>query len=83
MRRIGELVHEDFVLGALSTGAHAFYESLGWERWRGRTFVAAAKGARVPTPDDDGGIMVLRTGQSPPLALDGDIVCHARSGDAW
>ena len=36
-------------LAVLSTATHAFYEALDWERWRGPTFVAGAKGrARTP-----------------------------------
>lgn len=83
MRRLGDLIQERYALGALSTGAHAFYAALGWERWRGPSFVAAADGTRLPTPDDDGGIMVLRTPRSPALDFTGGIVCHWRSGAVW
>ena len=69
-------------VGALSTGTHGFYASLGWERWRGPTFVDAP-GGRTPTPDDDGDIMILRTSRSPRLDLDGAIVCDWRPGDVW
>jgi aminoglycoside 2'-N-acetyltransferase I len=82
MKHIGELIRERYALGALSTGAHAFYETLGWERWRGPTFVDGPRG-RERTPDDDGGIMVLRTPRSPVLDLDGDIVSDWRPGDVW
>lgn len=82
MRRLGDMIRERYALGALSTGAHAFYEPLGWEPWRGPSSVDVAC-QRRPTPDDDGGIMVLRTSQSPPLDLGGDIVCHWRPGAVW
>jgi aminoglycoside 2'-N-acetyltransferase I len=82
MRRIGELIRERYALGALSTGAYAFYEALGWERWRGPTFVDGPSG-RERTADDDGDVMILRTPRSPRLSLDGDIVCDWRSGDVW
>ena len=82
MKRIGRLIEERYPLGALSTGTHAFYETLGWERWRGKTFVDAPDGRRH-TPNDDGDIMILRTTRSPDLDLDGDIVCDWRSGDVW
>ena len=39
MQRVGQLLEAEFEVGALSTGRHAFYERLGWERWRGPTFV--------------------------------------------
>ena len=82
MKHLGEVIRERYAVGALSTGAHAFYETLGWEIWRGPTFVDAPDG-RARTPDDDGGIMILRTPRSPHLDLDGDIVCDWRQGDVW
>ena len=82
MRRIGELIVEHYSLGALSTGTHAFYATLGWKRWRGPTFVDGTDG-RKRTPADDGDIMILRTPRSPRLDLDGAIVCDWRPGDVW
>jgi aminoglycoside 2'-N-acetyltransferase I len=79
---ITDLIRERYPLGALSTGSPGFYERLGWERWRGPTFVATPEGRRR-TPDDDGGIMILRTSRSPDLNLDDDIVCDWRPGDVW
>jgi hypothetical protein len=51
MKHIGELIRERYVLGALSTGTHAFYETLGWERWRGQPLstVPAAVSAHLIT----------------------------------
>jgi aminoglycoside 2'-N-acetyltransferase I len=72
----------DFELGALSTGRHAFYERLGWERWLGPTFVR--RGAElVRTEDEDDGVMVLRFGASRGVDLTASITCEARSGDDW
>jgi aminoglycoside 2'-N-acetyltransferase I len=82
MRRLGEHIQANWPLGALSTGTPAFYETIGWERWRGPTFVDGPAG-RARTPDDDGGIMILRTARSPALDLDGAIVCDWRPGDVW
>jgi aminoglycoside 2'-N-acetyltransferase I len=82
MRRIGELIRKRYPLGALSTGSHEFYESLGWERWRGPTLVSGPRGLER-TPDDDGGIMILRTSRSPGLDPGGEIVCDWRPGDVW
>lgn len=69
-------------MGVLSTGAHGFYEALGWERWRGPTFMEGPDGPEA-TPNDDGDIMILRTPRSPRLDLDGAIVCDWRPGDVW
>ena len=82
MSRIGELIREGYPLGALSTGTHRIYETLGWERWRGPTFVDGPHG-RERTPGDDGGVMILRTPRSPRLDLDGAIACDWRQGDVW
>jgi aminoglycoside 2'-N-acetyltransferase I len=82
MEHLGALIRERYPLGALSTGALAFYQTLGWERWRGPTFVDSPTG-RDRTPNDDGDVMILRTERSPRLDLDGDIVCDWRPGDVW
>lgn len=82
MRRIAELVTARYSLGALSTGTFAFYAPLGWRPWRGPTYVDGPDGCER-TPDDDGGVMILRTPRTPALDLDGDIVCDWRPGDVW
>ncbi len=82
MRRINELIAQKFELGALSTGEHAFYERLGWQRWHGRSFVLAPQGL-TRTPDDDDGLMVLPTTSTAPFDLSGDLIADWRSGDVW
>lgn len=82
MRAVNQLVAGGFELGALGTGSHGFYARLGWVTWRGPSFVRTADGD-LPTPEDDGFIMVLRTPSSPPLALDAPISCAPRRGDVW
>ena len=66
MQAIGELIRDGFALGALGTGAFRFYRLLGWQNWRGPTFVREPAGMRR-TPDDDGFIMVLVTPTTPTL----------------
>lgn len=66
----------------LSTGsATKFYESLGWERWRGLSYTQTATG--VEPDDEHGGLMVLRLDPSvvPDLAV--GVTCMDRPGDAW
>jgi aminoglycoside 2'-N-acetyltransferase I len=82
MREIAKVIVADYELGALGTGVFAFYEALGWERWRGPTSVRTTSGP-VRTPEDDGYVMVLRTPATPPLDLDAPISCDWREGDAW
>jgi aminoglycoside 2'-N-acetyltransferase I len=82
MTHVGQWITGHFELGALGTGAHRFYERLGWHTWRGPSSVRATEGPR-PTPDDDGFIMVLKTPTSPPIDLDAPISCEWRPGDVW
>jgi aminoglycoside 2'-N-acetyltransferase I len=82
MREIDDIIRSGYELGALSTGSHGFYERLGWQRWLGPTFVRTATGTER-TPDDDGGIMVLRTPTSRPFDLSASISCESRDGDVW
>jgi len=82
MGEVGAYIRDEFELGALGTGRHRFYERQGWRTWIGPSAVRAAEGD-VPTPDDDGYIMVLATPTSPPLDLNATITCDWRPGDIW
>jgi len=82
MRRIADEIAAHHALGALSTGEHAFYARLGWERWLGPTAVDGPDG-RMRTPEDDDGIMILRTPATRSLDPHGTIVCDWRDGDVW
>ena len=82
MDAIGAIVRDEFELGALSTGRHAFYRRLGWERWQGPTFVRDGD-AVWRTEEDDDGVMVLRFGASASIDLAAPITCEARPGDDW
>ena len=82
MTEAGKLVRDRFEMGALSTPVPGFYERLGWELWRGPAFVRDGTGL-TRTPDEDGGILVLRFGPSLAFDLEAPIACEARSGDDW
>jgi aminoglycoside 2'-N-acetyltransferase I len=82
IRGVGRLLLEEFELGALSTGVPEFYERLGWERWRGPSFVRVGSSV-IRTPSEDDGIMVLRYGANAALPLDLSICCESRQGDDW
>jgi aminoglycoside 2'-N-acetyltransferase I len=71
-----------YELGGLDTGSPGFYESLGWQRWRGPTFVRTLKEA-TRTPEEDGNVMVLVTPQTGELDLDESISCEWRPGEIW
>jgi aminoglycoside 2'-N-acetyltransferase I len=84
MREADPIIRGRYQLGALSDGSAVpgFYERLGWERWRGPTFVDATP-EPVRTEDDDDGVMVLRTPTTGDLDLAAPLVCDWRPGDAW
>ncbi|MDQ3570840.1 MAG: GNAT family N-acetyltransferase, partial [Actinomycetota bacterium] len=46
MEAIGTIIARDYDLGALSTGSPEFYTRLGWESWRGPTYVNGPHGRR-------------------------------------
>ena len=82
MRDVSAYIRDGFALGGLGTGAHHFYERLGWVTWRGPAFVRTPDGP-VRTPDDDGSILVLPTPSSPELDFSAPISCDWRPGDVW
>ena len=82
MEEAGRLIAERYELGALATGRPSFYERLGWQPWRGPTFVREIDGL-ARTTDDDGAIFVLVTDRTPPLDLDAEIISDWRVGDPW
>ena len=82
MRELASHIEPNFELGALGTGRQSFYERLGWQIWRGPSYVRTAGGLER-TAEDDGYILVLATPSSPALDLDAPISCEWRPGDAW
>ena len=82
MSACADVVRARHQLGALSTGAHGFYERLGWQRWGGPTYVRHDD-RMERTPDEDDGLMVLLAGASTHLDLTTSISCPARAGDDW
>ena len=82
MEEVGTIIRDGYELGTLGTGAHRFYERLGWETWPGQAFVRTSEGSQR-TPDDEGFIMVLRTLATPVLDPRDPISCEWRPGDVW
>jgi aminoglycoside 2'-N-acetyltransferase I len=79
---VTEYIRATFDLGALGTGEHAFYERLGWQTWRGPSFVRTPGGPQ-PTVAEDGFILVLLTPTSPVVDFAASISCDQRTGDDW
>lgn len=82
MSQIMQVLRREFEFGALSTSRHDFYARLGWERWRGPTFVRHGR-ELVRSWDEDDAVMVLRYGPSLSVDLTASISCDARTGDDW
>ncbi len=84
MRRVGEIIGEEYALGALATSHNGFYRRLGWESWTGPTSIRMPDGERVRSPSRDADIMILRTPRTPPgLVLDAAVAVDWRTGDSW
>lgn len=83
MATVGDLLRNRYQLGVLSTSRSAFYERLGWERWRGPTYVRHDDGRLERTPAEDDGLMVLRCAATVDVDLRAAISCDARAGDDW
>jgi aminoglycoside 2'-N-acetyltransferase I len=84
MSEAERVITAGYDLGALSDGTNieGFYQRRGWLTWRGPTSVVSLAGLRR-TPEDDGGVLVLRTPSTPDLDLSGGIACDWRPGDVW
>lgn len=76
------IIRAGYELGMLGTGVQAFYERLGWRVWRGPSAVRTSAGL-VPSPDEDGYLMVLDTPTTPDLDPAAQISCEWRPGDSW
>lgn len=82
MEAATDFIRSGYEMGALATDRHSFYERLGWERWRGPTYVR--RGAEmIRSEQEDDGVMVLRFGPSAKVRLDAPISCEERAGDDW
>jgi aminoglycoside 2'-N-acetyltransferase I len=82
MRTVGSIIARDYDLGTLSTGVAELYTPLGWEPWRGPTYVQTPDG-RMRTADEDDAVMVLRTNQTREIDLTAELTCDWRAGDVW
>lgn len=82
MRATNEHIRAEYELGALGTGEPGFYARLDWQTWRGPLFVRTPD-AELPTPDEEGGILVLTTPSTGPLDLSARLSCDWRPGDVW
>jgi hypothetical protein len=84
MTEIDRMIDQDYELGALGTGSHAFYERLGWVAWRGPTWIRHSDGRRERSPDEDGNILVRLTPLTPAgLDLAQPIAVDWRPGEVW
>jgi aminoglycoside 2'-N-acetyltransferase I len=82
MAELERMIRDAYDIGALGASDQAigFYESRGWQRWRGPSSALTPLGV-VRTNEDDGGIFVLPV--TLPLDLDEPIMCDWRGGDVW
>ncbi|MFL5766858.1 MAG: GNAT family N-acetyltransferase [Actinomycetota bacterium] len=79
------MISEENEIGFLGTGSFAFYERLGWVRWKGPSAVTERDGSTTPTPEDDENIMALFVPRTPSsVSVTDPIVRPRRDPDeAW
>jgi aminoglycoside 2'-N-acetyltransferase I len=84
MAEAGRHIEATYELGALSAAEHnqPFYRRLGWRIWPGPLAVDL-EGGRRPTPEEEGGVMVLQTSRTGRLELHATLSCDWRAGDVW
>lgn len=82
MDAVEQTVRGAYVLGALGTTdeAHGFYTARGWRTWEGELSALTPAGT-VPTPDEQGGVLVLPG--TARLDLAAELTCDWRDGDVW
>jgi aminoglycoside 2'-N-acetyltransferase I len=82
MAELERIIRGAYELGALGSSDEGlpFYLARGWQRWRGPTFALTPTGV-VRTAEEDGYILVWPVSAS--LALDAELTCDWRAGDAW
>ncbi|MDP1720039.1 MAG: GNAT family N-acetyltransferase [Candidatus Nanopelagicaceae bacterium] len=82
MIETNSVIANQFEMGVLSFSSKDFYRKLGWEDWKGPSFVVK-DGEWVRSESENNGIMILRTALSPTLNLGSRIACNQRPGDSW
>ena len=82
MQALDGVIRAAYELGGLSAGEEAarLYRSLGWQQWRGRTWVLGRKEIERTADEDETTYVLLVAGE---LDLAGDLVCDWREGDVW
>jgi aminoglycoside 2'-N-acetyltransferase I len=83
MEAVDRFILDNFDLGGLDTGSNTFYARLGWETWRGPTFIRCRDGSLMRTADEDGNVMILRTATTRCLDVTAPLSAEWRRGDLW
>ena len=83
MQAVNEFLVENYQLGGLSTGVNGFYAKLGWETWKGRTYIRMRDDALARTAEEDGTVMILKTKSTPALNTNAPISAEWRPGELW
>lgn len=78
VERIVDAAYDLGALGASDVGM-SMYRGRGWRPWRG-PLAALEPGGRIPTPDDEGAILVWGVDDA---ELDSQLTCDPRIGALW
>ncbi len=80
MQHVASII-TDYEIAALETGVPAFYQTVGWQLWRG-ALAGRGKQGLIPTPQQRG-IMILRLPKTPLLNLDGLLTIEDQTERIW
>ncbi|MFC8671086.1 GNAT family N-acetyltransferase [Streptomyces griseorubiginosus] len=74
-------IRRNYDIGVFAGSRYGFYRRLGWDKWRGPTFVETARGIELKGPDR-GAVMFWLPDHSI-VDPDADLTTISRSGDDW
>ncbi|MEW2115280.1 GNAT family N-acetyltransferase [Streptomyces sp. NPDC005474] len=74
-------VRNNYDIGVFAASKYAFYERLGWEKWRGPTFIETEHGIEPRGPAR--GAVMFRLPKHSTIDPDAELVTDMRKGDPW
>jgi aminoglycoside 2'-N-acetyltransferase I len=74
-------IRRNYDIGVFAASRYGFYQRLGWDKWRGPTFVETEHGIEPKGPDR--GAVMFRLPDHSTVDPDADLTTISRSGDDW
>jgi aminoglycoside 2'-N-acetyltransferase I len=74
-------IRRNYDIGVFAASKYEFYQRLGWQKWRGPTFVETEHGIEAKGPER--GAVMFRLPDNSDVDPDADLTTLSRSGDDW